>query len=85
LALSDAYSDELRSQLARADEQGVKYLLVNAHELLSSVGSIPSANDRMVSCRLAMRIEMTEGDILLVAENNAENMTIRYSLPRRPA
>jgi hypothetical protein len=82
LALSDVYSDELRSQLARAAKQGMKHLLINARELLSSVGNIPSANDKMISCRLAMRIEMTAGDTLLVAENNAASMTVRYLLPR---
>jgi hypothetical protein len=81
LALSDVYSDELRSQLARAGKQGMKHLLINARELLS-VGNIPSANDKMISCRLAMRIEMTAGDTLLVAENNAASMTVRYLLPR---
>jgi len=41
-----------------------------------------SPNDQMVSCRLAMRTEMKAGDLLLVAEDNAAGMTVRYVLPR---
>jgi hypothetical protein len=57
-------------------------ILINARELHSSLGAFPSANDKMVSCRLAMRSEMKAGDVLLVAEDDAAAMTVRYALPR---
>jgi hypothetical protein len=34
LALSDIYSDELRSQLARAGKQGMKHLLISAQQIV---------------------------------------------------
>ena len=58
------------------------HILINARELHSSLGAFPSANDKMVSCRLAMRSEMKAGDVLLVAEDDAAGMTVRYALPR---
>jgi hypothetical protein len=79
---SDHYSQELSAQLDRASTRGMSHLLINAHELHSSLGGFPGANDKMVSCRLAMRSEMKAGDVLLVAEDNAAGMTVRYVLPR---
>jgi len=80
---SDHYSQELSAQLGRASTRGLSHILINARDLHSSVGDFPSANDKMVSCRLAMRIEMRDGDVILVTENNAAGMTVRYLLPRR--
>jgi hypothetical protein len=80
---SDHYSQELSAQLGRAATRGMKHILINARELHSSLGDFPSANEKMVSCRLAMRTEMKPGDVLLVAEDNAAGMTVRYLLPRK--
>jgi hypothetical protein len=78
----DHYSQELSAQLGRATTRGMSHILINARELHSSLGDFPNANDKMVSCRLAMRTEMKTGDVLLVAEDNAAGMTVRYVLPR---
>lgn len=80
---SDYYGDELSAQLGRAATRGLSHVLINARDLYSSVGYFASANDKMISCRLAMRIEMMDGDVILVAENHAAGMTVRYVLPRR--
>ena len=82
MALSDHYSQELSEQLGRAATRGMTHILVNARELHSSLGDFVSPNDQMVSCRSAMRTEMKAGDVLLVAEDNASGMTVRYVLPR---
>jgi hypothetical protein len=82
MASSDHYSQELSAQLRRAATRGMSHILVNARELHSSPGEFPIANDKMVSCRLAMRSEMTADDALLVSEDNAAGMTVRYVLPR---
>jgi hypothetical protein len=60
----------------------MSHILINARELHSSLGDFPSANEKTVSCRLAMRTEMKAGDVLLVAEDNAAGMAVRYALPR---
>jgi hypothetical protein len=78
----DHYSQELRAQLGRAATGGMSHILINARELHSSLGDFPSANEKTVSCRLVMRTEMKTGDVLLVAEDNAAGMTVRYALPR---
>jgi hypothetical protein len=78
----DHYSQELSAQLGRAATRGVSHILINVRELHSSLGGFPNANDKMVSSRLAMRTEMKTGDVLLVAEDNAVGMTVRYILPR---
>jgi len=82
MASPDHYSQELSAQLGRAATRGMTRFLVNARELHSSLGDFVSPNDQMVSCRLAMRTEMKAGDVLLVAEDNAAGMTVRYALPR---
>ena len=82
MASPDHYSQELSEQLGRAAARGMTHILVNARELHSSLGDFVSPNDQMVSCRLAMRTEMKAGDLLLVAEDNAAGMTVRYVLPR---
>ncbi len=82
MASSDHYSQELSAQLRRATTQGMSHILINARELHSSLANLSSANDKMVSCRLAMRIEMKDGDVLLVSDNGAAGMTVRYVLPR---
>ena len=82
MASSDHYGQELNAQLGRAATRGMTHILVNARELHSSLGDFVSPNDQMVSCRLAMRTEMKAGDLLLVAEDNAADMTVRYVLPR---
>jgi hypothetical protein len=79
---TDHYSQELSAQLGRAATRGLSHILINARELHSALGDFPNANDKMVSCRLAMRSEMKAGDVLLVAEDNAAGMTVRYELPR---
>jgi hypothetical protein len=82
MALSDHYSQELSAQLGRATTRGMTHILVDARELHSSLGDCVNPNDQMASCRLAMRTEMKAGDVLLVAEDNAAGMTVRYALPR---
>jgi hypothetical protein len=82
VASSDHYSRELSAQLGRASTRGMSRILINARELHSSLGDFPDANDKMVSCRLAMRTEKKAEDVLLVAEGNAVGMTVRYVLPR---
>jgi hypothetical protein len=82
MASSDLYSQELSAQLGRAAARGMSHILINARELHLALGDFPDANDRMVSCRLAMRTEMKAGDVLLVAADNAAGMTVRYVLPR---
>jgi hypothetical protein len=62
--------------------RGMKHILVNARELHSSLGDVPEANDKLVSCRVAMQREMKAGDVILVAEDSAVGMTVRYMLPR---
>jgi len=57
----------------------MSHVLINTRELHSLLGDFPSANDKVVSCRLAMRTEMKPGDVLLVAEG----MTARYVLSRK--
>ena len=76
------HSHELSAQLQRAATRGMTHILVNARELHSSLGDFVSSNDRIVLCRLAMRSEMAAGDALLVAEDSAAGMTVRYVLPR---
>jgi hypothetical protein len=78
----DQYSAELNAQLGRAAKRGMKHILINARDLRSSLGEFPSATDKMISCRLAMRTEMNAADVILVPENNAAGMTVRYVLPR---
>ena len=79
----DHYRHELSAQLERAATRGMTQLLVNARELHSSLGDFVSSNDRIVLCRLVMRSEMKAGDALvLVAEDSAAGMTVRYVLPR---
>ena len=82
MASADHYSQELSAQLGRAATRGMKHVLVTARELHSPLGDFPTANNQMVSCRLAMRSEMKARDVLLVAEDNAASMTARYILPR---
>jgi len=82
MASFDHYSQELSAQLGRAAVRDMNHILINAHELHSSLGDFPRANDKAGSCRLAMRSEMKAGDVLLVAEDNAAGMTVRYVLPR---
>jgi hypothetical protein len=82
MALSDHYSQELSAQLGRATTRGMTHILVDARELHSSLGDCVNPHDQMASCRLAMRTEMKAGDVLLVAEDNAAGMTVRYALPR---
>jgi hypothetical protein len=79
---SDHYGEELRAQLERAAARGAKHHLINARELHASLGDFPSANDQMISCRLAMRTEMQAGDVILVTETSESGMTVRYVLPR---
>jgi hypothetical protein len=79
---ADHYSHELSAQLERAATRGMTYILVNARELHSSLGDFVSSNDQIVLCRLAMRSEMQAGDVLLVTEESAAGMTVRYVLPR---
>jgi hypothetical protein len=79
---SDHYGQELITQLQRATMRGMKHILVNARELHSSLGDVPAANDKLVSCRVAMQREMKAGDVILVAEDSAVGMTVRYMLPR---
>ena len=82
MASSDHYGQELNAQLGRAATRGMSHIIINAHELHFSLGDFPAANDKLVSCRLAMRTEMKAGDVLLVAEDNGAGMTVRYLLPR---
>ena len=84
MASADHYSQELSAQLGRAATRGMKHILVQARELHSSLGDFATANNQIVSCRHAMRSEMKAGDVLLVAEDNAAGMTVRYILPRTP-
>lgn len=79
---SDHYGQELFAQLERATKRGMNHILVNVRELHSSLGGFPLANDNMISCRLAMQREMKTGDVMLVAEDSAAGMTVRYVLPR---
>jgi hypothetical protein len=79
---SDHYTQELKAQFGRAATRGVSHILINARELHSSVGNFPSLNDKLISCRLAMQSEMKAGDVLVVAEDSVEGMTVRYVLPR---
>ena len=78
----DQYSAELSAQLGRAAKRGMKHILINARDLHASLGDFPSANDKMTSCRLAMRTEMNATDVIVVTGNNAASMTVRYVLPR---
>jgi hypothetical protein len=78
----DHYSQELNAQLGRAASRGMSHILINARELHSSLGDFPSAADRLVSCRLVMRNEMKDGDVMVVAEDHLVGMTVRYVLPR---
>ena len=79
---SDHYAQELKAQFGRAATRGMSHILINSRELHSSLGDFPSLNDKLISCRLAMQSEMKAGDVLLVAEDNVEGMTVRYVLPR---
>jgi hypothetical protein len=79
---SDHYGQELREQLQRAATRRISHLLVNEHDLHSSLRDLHDSDDKMVSCRLAMRTEMKVGDVILVTESNTAGMTVRYVLPR---
>ena len=81
---SDHFRHELLAQMGRASARGADHILINVRDLHSSLGSFTSPNDDMIACRLAMRSEMSAGDILLVAEQNNAGMTVRYTLPRVP-
>jgi hypothetical protein len=80
---SDHYRQELSAQLGRAAALGMSRILINARELHSSLGDFPAANDRLVSCRFAMRAEMNADDLLLVSEDYGADLTVRYLLPRK--
>ena len=80
--MSDQYGAELSAQVGRAAKRGMKYVLINARDLHCSLGDFPSADDKMISCRLAMRTEMNAADVIVVPENSAASMTVRYVLPR---
>jgi hypothetical protein len=58
MASLDHCTQELSAQLGRAAARGMPHILIDAREWHSSLGDFPSANDKMVSCRLAMRTEM---------------------------
>jgi hypothetical protein len=75
MASLDHCTQELSAQLGRAGARGISHILIDARELYSSLGD----NDKMVSCRLAMRTGMKPGDVLLVAEA----VTVRYVLSRK--
>ena len=79
MASLDHRTQELIAQLGRAAARGMSHVLINTRELHSLLGDFPSANDKVVSCRLAMRTEMKPSDVLLVAEG----MTARYVLSRK--
>jgi hypothetical protein len=51
----DHYSQELHAQFVRAASRGMSHVLINARELHSSLGDFPGSNDKLVSCRLAMK------------------------------
>jgi hypothetical protein len=76
------YSQELNAQFGRAASRGMSHILINARELHSSLGDFPGSDDKLVSCRLAMRNEMKAGDVMVVAEDHMLGMTVRYVLPR---
>ena len=76
------YSQELNAQFGRAASRGMSHILINAREFHSSLGDFPGSDDKLVSCRLAMRNEMKAGDVMVVAEDHMLGMTVRYVLPR---
>jgi hypothetical protein len=79
---SDHYIQELNAQLGRATSRGMSHILINARELHASLGDFPSSTDRLVSCRLVMRNEMRDGDVMVVTKDHLMGMTVRYLLPR---
>jgi hypothetical protein len=79
MASLDHCTQELSAQLGRAAARDMSHILINARERHSSLGDFPSADDKIVSCRLAMRTETKPGDVLLVAKG----MTVRYVLSRK--
>jgi hypothetical protein len=56
--------------------------LINVRDLQASFGDLARFNGETINCRLAMRSEMNLTDVLLVAEDDAAGMTVRYGLPR---
>jgi hypothetical protein len=78
----DHFRQELTAQFGRAASRGMSHILINARDLHASLGGFPSSDDKLVSCRLAMRNEMKVGDVLVVAEDHLVGMTVRYVLPR---
>lgn len=82
MASSDHYGHELRAQLAQATARGQNHILINVRDLQASFADLTRSNRETINCRLAMRSEMNLTDVLLVAEDNAAGMTVRYSLPR---
>jgi hypothetical protein len=79
---SGHYSQELNAQLGRAASRGMSHILINARELHASLGDFPGSDDKLVSCRLAMRNEMKAGDVMVVTQEHLVGMTVRYLLPR---
>jgi hypothetical protein len=77
----DHFGQELTAQFRRAASRGMPHILINARELHASLGDFPSSDDKLVSCRLAMRNEMKAGDVLVVADDHLVGMTVRYVLP----
>ena len=82
MASSDHYGHELRAQLAQATARGQNHILINVRDLQASFADLTRSNRETINCRLAMRSEMNLTDVLLVAEDNAAGMTVRYGLPR---
>jgi len=82
LVSCDHYGHELRAQLAQATARGQTHILINVRDLQASFGNLTRSNRETINCRLAMRSEMNLTDVLLVAEDDAAGMTVRYGLPR---
>jgi hypothetical protein len=79
--ISDRFTDELHAQMERATSFGSKFVMINSWELHYESGGLPGVDHSLPMCRVAMRKDMTAGDLMLV--DNGSGLSIRYLLPRQ--
>jgi len=79
--ISRRFTDELHAQMERATSLGSKFVLINSWELHNEAGGLPGIDHSLPMCRVAMRKDMTGGDLMLV--DTGGGLSIRYLLPRQ--
>ncbi len=81
---TQTFKQALLQTLKVAQNKGLKEITVNAGELHRQVGGYPGTNNRMATCTMVLKNEMTDGDIIIKDTNKGAgaSVTIKYILPR---